>query len=126
MEFFVGSSWRGLYLGTTILGLVFGSRWLLCRISALSKSLASVTRDWGRFFDNRAGGGVGALGGHASQTVVSQIHLADDLPRHGADWNCVCVVLGMGEINCYVGGNFHFNHSHSFRTLVVASGVRPH
>jgi hypothetical protein len=55
---------------------------------------------------------------------VSQTRLADDVTRHGADWNCVRVVLGMGETNCNVASNFDFNHSHNFCALVVAHSVR--
>ena len=55
---------------------------------------------------------------------MSQTRLADDVTRHGADWNCVRVVLGMGETNCNVASNFDFNHSHNFCALVVAHSVR--
>ena len=36
----------------------------------------------------------------------------------GPSWNCVRVVLGMGETNCNVGSNFDCNHSHNFCALV--------
>ena len=62
-------------------------------------------------------------GCHAFQIVVSQTRLADDVTRHRADWNCIRVILGMGEIDCNVAGTFHFNHSHSFRARVVAHSV---
>ena len=75
------------------------------------------------FFGNRAGICAGAVGCHAFQIVVSQTRLADDVTRHGADWNCVRVVLGMGETNCNVASNFDFNHSHDFCALVVAHSL---
>ena len=75
------------------------------------------------FFGNRAGICAGAVGCHAFQIVVSQTRLADDVTRHGADWNCVRVVLGMGETNCNVASNFDCNHSHDFCALVVAHSL---
>ena len=75
------------------------------------------------FFGNHAGICAGAVGCHAFQIVVSQTRPADDVTRHGADWNCVRVVLGMDETNCNVASNFDCNHSHDFCALVVAHSL---